>query len=79
MGHLKGRYNGIRRLHISLVHEIVTSSDPMVAFKDADYALLVGSRPRKFKGMERKDLLEVNGTIFIGQGKALAAVVAKKM
>jgi malate dehydrogenase len=48
----------------------------MIAFKEVDYALLIGSRPRT-KGMERKDLLEVNGAIFIGQGKALAAVAKK--
>ncbi len=41
-----------------------------VAFKDADWALLVGSVPRK-DGMERKDLLNINGGIFIGQGKAI--------
>ena len=41
-----------------------------VAFKDADWALLVGSVPRK-AGMERKDLLNINGGIFIGQGKAI--------
>ena len=53
-----------------LVHGIVQSDDPNVAFKDADYALLVGARPRS-KGMERKDLLEANAQIFTVQGKAL--------
>ena len=48
----------------------VASDDPNVAFKDADYAILVGARPRS-KGMERKDLLEANGAIFTVQGKAL--------
>ncbi|MBS1562062.1 MAG: malate dehydrogenase [Bacteroidetes bacterium] len=52
---------------------IVQSDDPMVAFKDADYALLVGARPRS-KGMERKDLLEANAQIFTVQGRALNAV-----
>lgn len=56
-----------------LLHGIVCSDDPMVAFKDADYALLVGARPRS-KGMERKDLLEANAQIFTVQGKALNAV-----
>ncbi|HEY6545696.1 MAG TPA: malate dehydrogenase, partial [Dokdonella sp.] len=46
--------------------------DPMVAFKDSDYAILVGARPRT-AGMERKDLLEANGAIFAPQGKALNA------
>jgi malate dehydrogenase len=54
----------------------VASDDPMVAFKDADIALLVGARPRS-KGMERKDLLEANGAIFTVQGKALNAVASR--
>ncbi len=49
---------------------IVATDDPNVAFKDADYALLVGARPRG-PGMERKDLLEANAQIFSGQGKAI--------
>lgn len=49
---------------------VVATDDPNVAFKDADYALLVGARPRG-PGMERKDLLEANGAIFAPQGKAL--------
>jgi malate dehydrogenase len=53
-----------------LVTEIIQSSDPNVAFKDIDYGLLVGSRPRG-PGMERKDLLEANAAIFSVQGKAL--------
>ena len=59
-----------------LLHEVIAASDPMVAFKDADYALLVGSRPRG-PGMERKDLLEANGAIFTAQGKALDAVAKR--
>ena len=53
-----------------LLHGVVTSDDPAVAFKDAEYALLVGSRPRG-PGMERNDLLQANGAIFTVQGKAL--------
>lgn len=49
---------------------IVATTDPDVAFKDADYALLVGARPRG-PGMERKDLLEANAAIFSVQGKAM--------
>ena len=49
---------------------IVASDDPDVAFKDSDYALLVGARPRG-PGMERKDLLEANAAIFSVQGKAI--------
>ena len=48
----------------------VATDDPNVAFKDADFALLVGARPRG-PGMERKDLLEANGAIFSPQGRAL--------
>jgi malate dehydrogenase len=53
-----------------LLAGVVVTDDPAVAFKDADYAVLVGARPRS-KGMERKDLLEANGAIFTVQGKAL--------
>jgi malate dehydrogenase len=53
-------------------------SDPMTAFKDADYALLVGSRPRG-PGMERAELLAVNGAIFTAQGKALNAVASRNV
>ena len=49
---------------------IVATDDANVAFKDADYALLVGARPRG-PGMERKDLLEANAAIFSVQGKAM--------
>ncbi|HEY0233081.1 MAG TPA: malate dehydrogenase [Dokdonella sp.] len=49
---------------------VVATDDVNVAFKDVDYALLVGARPRG-AGMERKDLLEANGAIFSPQGKAL--------
>src|SRR5215207_7057224 len=52
--------------------------DPMKAFKDADYALLVGSRPRG-PGMERAELLAVNGAIFTAQGKALDAVAKRNV
>ena len=53
-----------------LVQGIVTSDDPNVAFKDVEFALLVGSKPRG-PGMERGDLLKQNGAIFTVQGKAL--------
>ena len=53
-------------------------SDPMTAFKDVDYALLIGSRPRG-PGMERAELLAVNGAIFIEQGKALNAVASRNV
>ena len=53
-----------------LLENIVTTSDANHAFKGVDWALLVGSVPRK-AGMERNDLLKVNGGIFVGQGKAI--------
>jgi malate dehydrogenase len=61
-----------------LLAGMTAASDPMVAFKDADYAILVGARPRT-AGMERKDLLEANGAIFVPQGKALDAVASRKV
>ncbi len=59
-----------------LLAGVVTSDDPKVAFKDANYALLVGAMPRK-QGMERGDLLSANGGIFKPQGEALDAVAAR--
>lgn len=53
-----------------LLAGVVITDDPNVAFKDTDYALLVGARPRG-PGMERKDLLEANAAIFSVQGKAI--------
>ena len=58
------------------LHGIVLSDQPSVGFKDADYALLVGARPRG-PGMERKDLLLANAQIFSAQGKALNAVASR--
>ena len=55
---------------------IVMTDNPEVAFKDVDYALLVGARPRG-PGMERKDLLEANAAIFSVQGKALNKVASR--
>ncbi|HKK23449.1 MAG TPA: malate dehydrogenase [Pseudohaliea sp.] len=55
-----------------LLAGVVCTDDPDVGFKDCDYALLVGARPRG-PGMERKDLLEANAAIFSTQGKALNA------
>ena len=52
--------------------------DPMTAFKDVDYALLIGSRPRG-PGMERAELLAVNAQIFTAQGKALNAVARRNV
>ena len=56
-----------------LLVDVVQNSDPIIGFKDADIAILVGARPRG-PGMERKDLLECNAQIFAMQGKALNEV-----
>jgi malate dehydrogenase len=54
-----------------LLRSISISADPNAAFKDTDWALLVGSVPRK-EGMERGDLLKINGGVFTVQGQALS-------
>lgn len=61
-----------------LLAGVVATDDANVAFKDVDYALLVGARPRG-PGMERKDLLSANGAIFGPQGKALNAHASRKV
>jgi malate dehydrogenase len=59
-----------------LLSSLVLTDDPKVAFRDVNYALLVGSKPRG-PGMERADLLKDNGKIFVGQGKAIDEVAAE--
>ncbi len=53
-----------------LLHDIVATDDPNVAFKDANWAILVGGKPRG-PGMVRKDLIAANGPIFVGTGQAI--------
>ncbi|MFZ5492647.1 MAG: malate dehydrogenase [Pseudomonadota bacterium] len=67
---LEGVVMELRDCAFPLLADIVATDDVNVGFKDADYAILVGARPRG-PGMERKDLLEANGAIFTVQGKAL--------
>ena len=67
---LKGVAMELEDCAFPLVQGVVQSDDPNVAFKDADYCLLVGARPRG-PGMERKDLLAANAAIFSVQGKAI--------
>jgi malate dehydrogenase len=69
---LRGVVMEIEDCAFPLLAGVVATDDPNLAFRDADYALLVGARPRT-KGMERKDLLEANGAIFTVQGRALDA------
>jgi len=73
---LKGVMMELDDCAFPLLQGMVPASDPMVAFKDVDVALLVGARPRG-PGMERKDLLEANGKIFAPQGKALDRVAKR--
>lgn len=70
MDALKGVVMELNDCAFPLVAGIVATDDPNVAFKDTDYALLVGARPRG-PGMERADLLEANAQIFSVQGKAI--------
>src|SRR4029077_18218146 len=73
---LKGVMMELDDCAFPLLQSMVPASDPKVAFKDVDVALLVGARPRG-PGMERKDLLEANGAIFVPQGKALNEVASR--
>ncbi len=70
MGAVAGVVMELEDCAFPLLHSVVASDDPNVAFKDANYCLLVGARPRG-PGMERSDLLEANGAIFTVQGKAI--------
>jgi len=78
LGALKGVCMELDDCAFPLLKGIVQTDDPNVAFKDTDYAMLVGSRPRS-KGMERKDLLEANAAIFSVQGKALNTSASRKV
>ena len=73
---LKGVMMELDDCAFPLLQSMVGTSDVKAAFKDADVALLVGARPRG-PGMERKDLLEANGAIFVPQGKALNEVASR--
>ncbi|HEY7788533.1 MAG TPA: malate dehydrogenase, partial [Casimicrobiaceae bacterium] len=73
---LKGVMMEIEDCAFPLLAGMSGTSDPKVAFKDADIAMLVGARPRG-PGMERKDLLLENAKIFIEQGNALDAAASR--
>ena len=76
MDALKGVVMELDDCAFPLLHGIVASDDPAVAFADIDFAMLVGARPRG-PGMERKDLLTENARIFSVQGKALNEVASR--
>jgi malate dehydrogenase len=73
---LKGVMMELEDCAFPLLAGMSAHGDPMSGFRDADYALLVGARPRG-PGMERKDLLAANAQIFTAQGKALNAVASR--
>ena len=75
---LKGVMMELEDCAFPLLAGMSAHGDPHTAFKDVDYALLVGARPRG-PGMERKDLLSANAQIFTAQGKALNAVASRKV
>jgi len=61
-----------------LIHGVMGTDDPNIAFRDADVIFLVGSRPRT-KDMDRSDLVAANGPIFVGQGKAIESVASRNV
>ena len=73
---LKGIEMELRDCAFPTLDNVTLSDDPLIAFKDADIALLVGAKPRS-KGMERKDLLASNAAIFSAQGNALNQVASR--
>jgi malate dehydrogenase len=76
MGPLEGVVMELDDCSFPTLQDVIITDDANKAFRDCNWALLVGSFPRK-QGMERKELLGINGKIFVGQGKALAANAAK--
>ena len=70
LGALRGVVMELKDCAYTLLEDVVVTDDPAVAFRDVDYAMLVGAKPRG-KGMERGDLLAENGRIFGPQGRAL--------
>jgi len=75
---LKGVMMEIDDCAFPLLAGMTAAADPATAFRDADYALLIGARPRG-PGMERKDLLSANAQIFTAQGKALDKVAKRSV
>ena len=73
---LKGVAMELEDCTFPLLHDIVCTGEPTVAFKDANWCILVGSKPRG-PGMERADLLKDNAKIFVGQGATIDAVAAE--
>ncbi|MEO1880962.1 MAG: malate dehydrogenase, partial [Methylococcales bacterium] len=78
MDALKGVVMELNDCAYPLLHKVVVTDDPKVAFKNVDFAFLVGARPRG-PGMQRKDLLLSNAEIFATQGKALNEVANRNV
>ncbi|BBO60132.1 malate dehydrogenase [Mycoavidus sp. B2-EB] len=75
---VKGVVMELEDCAFGLLQDIIITDDPKIAFKDIDFALLVGARPRS-KGMERKELLSANAEIFTVQGRALNEVASRNV
>ncbi|MAJ79725.1 MAG: malate dehydrogenase [Porticoccaceae bacterium] len=78
LGALQGVTMELEDSAFPLLREIIYTDDAEIGFKDSDFALLVGARPRG-KGMERKDLLEANANIFSLQGKTINEVASREI
>ena len=76
LGAVQGVVMELQDCAFSTLHSVRATDDARVAFKDCDFAMLVGARPRG-PGMERKDLLLENAKIFSAQGKALDAAASR--
>ena len=78
MQRLEGVIMELKDSAFPLIHDIIGTDDPEVAFKDTEAIFLVGSRPRT-KDMDRSDLVAANGPIFVGQGRAINSVASRKV
>jgi malate dehydrogenase len=70
LGSLRGVGMELEDCAFPLLHDVVLTDDPEIGFRETDYALLIGAKPRG-KGMERKDLILDNARIFAAQGRSL--------
>ncbi len=75
---LKGVAMELEDCAFPLLRDVVMTDDPSIGFRDADYAILIGAKPRS-KGMERKDLLTENAKIFSAQGRAINDYAASQV
>ena len=78
MQRLEGVIMELKDSAFPLIHDIIGTDDPEVAFKDTEAIFLVGSRPRT-KDMDRSDLVAANGPIFVGQGRAINSVASRNV